>query len=231
MRLFLLPRSAPALIVLGALTACGGEADTPDAGAPTTPAPTESTVAETSSEPVPASSEESSSADDGQGAEADTEDPGGGGAAPGVGDACALLDTRVLDTVMEGSTTMLGTPFEFAEPIQESPSEFCSWKETNTGLWLQLTLEPAAISAVDDHSGRAYNIDVEPTPVAQDGPGSDAVLLIDTAFDEVGGEGFAYGYFFVAGEVTVFVESVGLDLGEDGLRALADEAASRLETS
>lgn len=227
MRLLLPPRSAPALIVLGALTACGGEADTPDAAAPSTPTQTQSTAVETSSEPAPESSEESSIVDDGQGTEADS---GGAEAAPGVGDACAVLDATFLDTVMEGSTTMLGTPFEFAEPLQESPSEFCSWKEMNTGLSLQLTLESTAVSAVDDHSGRAYNIDVEPTAVAQDGPGSDAVLLIDNAFDEVGGEGVAYGYFFVAGDVTVFVETAGLDVGEDGLRALADEAASRLGT-
>lgn len=205
--------TAPALIVLGALTACAGEADTPDAAAPTTPTQTESTADEADSGP--------------EGTEADTEDPASEEAAP-VGDACALLDVTFLDSAMEGSTTMLGTPFEFAEPIQESPSEFCSWKETNTTLSLQLTLESTATSAVEDHSGRAYNIDVEPTAVAQDGPGTDAVLLVDEAFDKVGGEGFPYGYFFVAGDVTVFIETVGLDVGEDGLRALADEAASRL---
>lgn len=224
MRRFPPPRSTLALIVLGALTACGGESDTPGAAAPTTPAQTQARAAETSSESVPEATEESVP-DDAQGTEADT---GAGAESAPVGDACALLDATFLDAATEGSTTMLGTPFEFAEPLQESPSEFCSWKETNTSLSLQLTLEPAATSAIDDHSGRAYNMDVEPTPVAQDGPGTDAVLLMDKAFDEVGGEGFAYGYFFVAGDVTVFVESVGLDIGEDGLRAVADEAASRL---
>lgn len=34
--------------------------------------------------------------------------------------------------------------------------------------------------------------------------------------------------FFVLGDLTAFVETVGLDIGADNLRVLADEVAARL---
>lgn len=145
-----------------------------------------------------------------------------------AGDACALLDRAYLNDLMQDETTMLGTPYAFQEPLGESPSSSCAWKEGSTGLTLQVTLEPATTSEIDDHSGRAYNIDVQPVAVPQDGPGTSAVLLTDPAFENSSDENFAYGYFFVADEVTVFVKSVGLDLGAKKLRAMADEAAERI---
>ena len=145
-----------------------------------------------------------------------------------AGDACALLDVDYLNSLMEGETTMLGTPYDFQEPLNSSPSDYCAWKEGSSGLELRLTLEPTATSAIDDHTGRGYNLDVDPVPVPQDGPGTSAVLLTDPAFAESGEENFAYGYFYVADEVTVFVKSVGLDLGAERLREMADETARRL---
>ena len=129
---------------------------------------------------------------------------------------------------MEGETTMLGTPYDFQEPLNSSPSDYCAWKEGGSGLDLRLTLEPTATSSIDDHTGRGYNLDVDPVPVPQDGPGTSAVLLTDPAFADSGEENFAYGYFYVAGEVTVFLKSVGLDFGAERLRAMADETARRL---
>lgn len=144
-------------------------------------------------------------------------------------DACALLDEAFLNDQLAGTQTVFGSDFEFQPPLQTAPTDFCSWQEANTSLPLQLTLESAATSEIYDHSGRAYNLDVEPVPVPQDGPGTAAVLLTDPAFAGAGQEDFAYGYFFLAEEVTVYVESVGLDIGADNLRALADEAATRLD--
>ncbi len=200
-------RIAPWLLTLGLLTACGGE---DESTSPASPAP--SSAKATTATTTPTTQDEASDE---------------AGADP-AGDACALLDPAFLDSVMEGSTTMLGGPFEFGEPLQQSPTDFCSWRETNSQLSMQLTLEPAAASEIEDHSGRAYNIDVPPVPIPRDGPGTDAVLLTDTAFADVGGEGIAYGYFFVADDVTVFIESVGLEVTADQLRAMADEAANRL---
>lgn len=192
------------------LSGCGGGED----GAETAPEPTSS---EASQEPSTQGSDE-------------VPDPVPSEAEPAAGDACALLDPAYLNDLMEGESTLFGTPYEFAEPLTQGPSAFCAWKETETGLTLQVTLEPAATSEIDDHSERAYNIDVEPVPVPQDGPGTSAALLTDPAFEGSTDESFAYGYFFVADEVTVFVESVGLDLGAEKLRAMADEASDRLAT-
>ncbi len=124
-----------------------------------------------------------------------------------------MLDPAFLNELLEGETTLFGTPYEFQEPLTAGPSDFCAWKEGSTSLSLQVTLEPAATSEIDDHSGRAYNIDVDPVPVPQDGPGTSAVLLTDPAFEGSGEGDFAYGYFFVAGRRHGVRESVGLDLG------------------
>ncbi len=158
--------------------------------------------------------------------ETPTQEPSG--AESPVGDACALWGPAFLDELMQGETTIVGASYEFQEPLNESPSAFCAWKEKSTGLAVQVTLEPAATSEIDDHTGRAYNIDVDPVVVPQDGPGTSAVLLMDPAFEGSTDGNLAYGYFFVAGDVTVFVESVGLEVGESALRSMAGEAADRL---
>ena len=179
---------------------------------------------EATADPTGAASEQEPGAQDSE--EAPSPDPGD--AEPPVGDACALWDPAYLDELMEGETTIFGTPYEFQEPLTEGPSAFCAWKEGSTGLSVQVTLEPAATSEIDDHTGRAYNLDVDPVVVPQDGPGTSAVLLTDPAFEDGTAGNFAYGYFFVADDVTVFVESVGLELGENALRSMAEEAADRL---
>lgn len=145
-----------------------------------------------------------------------------------IADACALLDEAFLDQALAGVESTFGGVLDFQEPLQESPSEFCSWKDASNGLSIQLTIEPTATAETDDHSGRGYNIDVEPVVEPQDGPGTKAVVLIDTAFTDLGLDGLAYGYFFVEGEVTAFVETVGLDMGAENLRVLAEEVDARI---
>ncbi len=152
-------------------------------------------------------------------------------AADASGQACALLDESFLNETFAGQTGTFGDPFQF-QSGSPSPDGFtCTWNDGSTGLSLRMTLEDAATAETDNHSGRAYNIDVEPIVEPQDGPGEKAVLLVDSAFGDLGGDGFPYGYFFVQGDVAVFVETVGLDLGPDGLRKLADEASARLTAS
>lgn len=197
------------ILVLMAIAACGG--DDSDGAAP------DDTGSDTSvDEPA------------GDVAEPDTtESPDPGEATFGGTDACSLLDEDFLDDTLDGSTNNFGEPFDFQAPSSPAPSATCSWTDTS-GLSVQLTVEPTAESETQDHSGRAYNIDVEPTVEPQDGPGTDAVLLVDTAFDDLGSDGFPYGYFFVEGDDAVFIETVGLDVGAEALRAFADEADRRL---
>ena len=157
----------------------------------------------------------------------DVTTPGSSTDAP-VADACAALDDVYLDETLAGVESTFGGPLDFQPSIQESPSAFCSWTDATSGLSLQLTLEPAAAADVDDHGERAYNIDVEPVVEPQDGPGTKAVLLLDDAFADLGGDPFAYGYFFVLDDVTAFIETVGLEIGADNLRVLADEVAAHI---
>ncbi len=174
-----------------------------------------------STDTVPSPTTEFSETDDQDSAEPTAEAP--------IADACALLDEAFLDQALAGVESTFGGPLDFQEPLQESPSAFCSWKDASNGLSIQLTIEPTATAETDDHSGRSYNIDVEPVVEPQDGPGTKAVLLIDTAFsDLLDDDGLAYGYFFVEGEVTAFVETVGLDMGAENLRVLAEEVDARL---
>ncbi len=215
------PRHLRVLLVLavGLVAACGGDDDSDAA------VPTEDTVTEdTGTEDTGTEDTGTESPPETEGTTDDTSD----GAAPLVADACALLDADFLNETFEGQTGTFGEPFDFQASLQEPPSDFCSWKDVPTGLALQVTVEDAATTETDDHSDRAYNLDVEPTVQPQDGPGEKAVLLIDEAFDDAGGAGLAYGYFFVEGDVAVFVETVGLDIGAEALRTLADEADARL---
>lgn len=152
-------------------------------------------------------------------------------ASEAAGEACALLDDAFLDETFAGQTGTFGEPYDFQPGLPSPDGRLCTWKDGSTGLSLRLGVEDAATSETDDHSGRAYNIDVEPAVEPQDGPGENSVLLVDRAFDDVGGGGFPYGFFFVQDDTAVFVETVGLDIGAEGLRTLADEAAARLAAS
>jgi hypothetical protein len=123
---------------------------------------------------------------------------------------------------------MFGEPYEFQEPLQQSPTAFCSWKDGPSGQSIELTVEDAATAEVDDHSGRIRDPDFEPDVEPTDGPGTKSVLLFDTEFAGEQFEPYYYGYFFVEGEAAVFIELSGLDIGADALRTLADEADARL---
>ncbi len=197
------------------LVGCGGDADDPDA------APSQSTVDVTLSVPPEEGSETSPAPD----AAATTNPPD----AEPAGQACALLDDAFLNATFGDRVGTFGEPFEFGAGLASPDGLTCTWNDASTGLSLRITLESAATAQTDDHSGRAYNIDVEPLVEPQDGPGDKAVLLVDPAFGDLGGDGFPYGYFFVRDDLSVFVETVGLDIGADGLRLLADEAFTRLE--
>jgi hypothetical protein len=201
-------RVAVLVLVVGLLAACGG--DDTDAVPVEDTGGTEDTVDES-----PPDTEDT------------TDDTTDAGAAPAA-DACSLLDADFLDDTFEGVDGMFGDPYEFQEPLQQSPTAFCSWKDGPSGQSIELTVEDAATAEVDDHSGRIRDPDFEPDVEPTDGPGTKSVLLFDTEFAGEQFEPYYYGYFFVEGEAAVFIELSGLDIGADALRTLADEADARL---
>lgn len=195
---------AAALVLLAA---CGGSDDDPSSAPPTDPQP-----ADTSTSAAPTEAEPTE-------------------AAP-VADACSLLDEEFLTTELSGVRGSFdGTPLDFQQPLQASPTDYCEWKDATGAFSVRLSVEDAASAETDDHSERAYNIDVEPTVEPQDGPGEKSVILLDTAFEGLGSGPLAYGFFFVEGDAAVFIFGSGLDMGSDVLRTLADEADSRLTSA
>ena len=176
----------------------------------TTPAPSEVPATDTTSQEAPQGGESSAPPAD------------------RVSAACPLLDPAFLNDTLAGQKTTFGTDFEFVEPMNTTSERFCQWPESSTGLSLELRLEPTAETDPNDHSERAYNIDSPPVAVPQDGPGTQAVLLTDASFEDSDLDGFPYGYFFVQGDMTAYIKSVGLTIEPESLRDIADEVSRRM---
>ncbi len=136
-----------------------------------------------------------------------------GGASPQV-DECSLLDGATIAAAMKN-------PDEVT--LDRATSTSCDWVVFPVGF--SVVVEPASEVDVDDHSGRAYNIDVEPVVKPQDGPGEKAVLLVDT----VAADGFEYAYFFVLDDRAVTIRSTAVPIaGVEAWRTMADEVAANL---
>lgn len=204
---------AALLLLVSLLAACGDSSDEDDA--------TDAVPADTTAE------DDGGSAPTDDSSDGDATDDEAAGDVEVVADACALLDADFLDDAFEGVEATFGGALDFNEPFESGPSEYCLWP-AGGGLSLGVLVEDASTAETDDHSGRAYNIDEEPVVEPQDGPGTKAVLLKDDAFADVGGSGITYGYFFVQGDVAVFIESTGFDAEPEPLRVLAEEANARL---
>jgi len=93
-----------------------------------------------------------------------------------------------------------------------------------------IRVESAANVDVNNHSGRAYNMDIEPVVEAQAGPGEKAVMLIDTAFVDNGLEPFRYAYFFVLGDKAITLWSRAFKIKEGGWRSMAEEVAANIQS-
>lgn len=133
---------------------------------------------------------------------------------------CPLLSLETLNA----STGTYTNPTS----LGEANAQRCTFNN-GPAFSFSVSVEPAAGVDVDNHSGRAYNIDVEPVVEPQSGPGEKAVILIDTAFAETSGdEGTRYLYFFVLDDQAVTLRSSAFKIKDDGWRALADEVAANL---
>jgi hypothetical protein len=135
-------------------------------------------------------------------------------------DACPLLS---LDTLVASTRS-------YSEPtvLTSATSQRCTFASGAAFTFL-VEVEAAADVDVDNHDGRAYNMDVEPIVEPQSGPGTNAVTLVDTAFADLSdSEGFRYLYFFVLGEQALTLRSTALEVNDDGWRVLADEVAENI---
>jgi hypothetical protein len=137
-------------------------------------------------------------------------------------DACPLLS---LDTLVASSRA-----YPNPTVLTQATTQGCTFAG-GPGFTLSVEVEAAADVDVDNHSGRAYNFDVEPIVEPQSGPGEKAVTLVDTAFADLSDEdGFRYLSFFVLGDQAVTLRANAFEVNDDGWRVLADEVAANLES-
>jgi hypothetical protein len=106
------------------------------------------------------------------------------------------------------------------ERRQISNSE-CRWSY-NAGFSLKVTVEPIDTATPLDQ--RRYNIGVDTQLEPQNGPGKNAALVSDTAWDKP----VPFGYGFELDGDAVFIRVTGMKTDRERLRATADEIASLL---
>lgn len=201
------------LIAALSLAACGGG----DKGAPADQSATD--TAERASESAP-----------------DTEAPASAPAAD-VTLSTAPLDRHALlghvaETIVEtapcpflSDETAVATAKGDRElPRMEVSNEVCRWAE-NAGFAVRVSVEPLATAT--PLKDRAYNLDTPPVLKPQDGPGENAVILHDTAFDTE--RPYAIGFEQDGKLVEIFVTGLATDPAR--LTAAAEEVSAKLPTA
>lgn len=107
---------------------------------------------------------------------------------------------------------------------REVSNEECRWSK-NAGFSIKVTIAPLATAT--PLKDRAYNIDTPPVMKAQSGPGENAVILYDTAWDKE--LPYAIGFEQYDKLIEVFV--TGMDTTPKQLLATANEISAKLPTA
>lgn len=113
------------------------------------------------------------------------------------------------------------TDFEITR--REVSNTACRWSY-NAGFSIDITLED--VTSATPVSERRLNIDVDPVLVPQDGPGTNAAVLNDTAWDTP----LPYAYSFEEGGKLVFMQYLGFKTNALIMRPAADEIARRMDS-
>lgn len=113
------------------------------------------------------------------------------------------------------------TDFEITR--REVSNTACRWSY-NAGFTVDITLED--VTSATPVSERRLNIGVDPVLVPQDGPGTNATVLNDTAWDTP----LPYAYSFEQGSKLVFMQYLGFKTNALIMRPAADEIARRMDT-
>jgi len=100
-------------------------------------------------------------------------------------------------------------------------NEKCRWSK-NAGMYVSVLIEPLAEAKPNEE--RFYNLDTPPVLKPQSGPGENAVILYDTAWDKEN----PYSMSFDQNDKRVNVWISGLKTDESRLRAIADEVAEKM---
>lgn len=107
---------------------------------------------------------------------------------------------------------------------REVSNETCRWSK-NAGFSLRVSIEPLATAT--PFKDRPYNLDTPPVLKQQASPGSNAVILYDTAWDKER----PYAMGFEQGDKLVEVFVTGMETDTARLTATAEEIAAKLPTA
>jgi len=97
----------------------------------------------------------------------------------------------------------------------------CRWSY-NAGFAVEVTIEDVA--SAKPVSERRYNIDVDTVLSSQDGPGKNAVVVNDTAWDKQ----MPFAFSFEQDEKLVFMRYTGFKTNAEIMRPAADEISARM---
>lgn len=130
-------------------------------------------------------------------------------------DPCPFVsDETIIATVQ--------TDFEITR--REVSNTACRWSY-NAGFSINITVED--VTSATPISERRLNIGVDPVLVPQDGPGTNAAVLNDTAWDTP----LPYAYSFEQGSKLVFMKYFGFKTDALIMRPAADEIARRMDSA
>ncbi|PHR61910.1 MAG: hypothetical protein COA43_01695 [Robiginitomaculum sp.] len=114
------------------------------------------------------------------------------------------------------------TTFEITR--REVSNTECRWAY-NAGFVINVTIED--IVTAKPVSERRYNIGVDTVSTPQDGPGTHAAMINDTAWGKL----MPFAYSFEKDGKLVFIRYTGFKTGADIMRPAANEIAARMSTA
>lgn len=105
-------------------------------------------------------------------------------------------------------------------------AEECKW---NVNIGFAFSIRSASLADALSPSEITYNMDIPPVVQPQDGPGSDAVALLDPTWDADNPRPF--GFVFNADNRQFRISTTGVKTSVDRMRAVADEIVGALPTA
>lgn len=139
-----------------------------------------------------------------------------------------LVSETVIETAqcpfLSDTTAIATAQTDYDLVRREVSNEECRWS-MNAGFSVSVSVASAATAT--PLRDRPYNLETPPVVKEQSGPGNDAVILYDTAWETE--RPYAMGFEQDGKLVTIFV--TGLETGPARLTATAEEVAEKLPTA
>lgn len=139
-----------------------------------------------------------------------------------------LIAETIVETApcpfLSDSTAIATADTNYEMVRREVSNEECRWSK-NAGFSIRVSVAP--IATATPLKDRAYNLDTPPVLKEQAGPGANAVILYDTAWDKER----PYAMGFEQGDKLVEIFVTGMETDPARLTATAEEVAAELPTA